>query len=194
MLCDGPFASLDPYLTRLWLNVWVPFFLRVFWLRDRLTDLLDYPQMSFLSTLNAELVRDVLDLLAAMLTCAGLFHATQSFSTDYEIHLFESLYFVVVTFGTIGFGDIVPTTMWSRLLACGIMLYAVYKFPTFFTRLTDLAKQRYKFAEFDSRHGGTKHVIVAGRLEDRDIAFVLNEFVAGARKVHVPQDRILVVC
>ena len=121
-------------------------------------------------------------LVASMITCVGSFQAVESFSAGRAIHFFESTYFIVVTFGTIGYGDIKPTTPWARLVTMVIIVVAVYQFPLFFGKLAELAKERPKFTTFSSRSGVEHHVIVAGSLADRDVAFFLNEFFSGTRK------------
>lgn len=165
-----------------WMGGWVPMFLRVWWLHNHLLALLDYPQLAHIvNDLHREMVRFTIGLLATMLTCVGIFQAAETYSGG-EIHFLESAYFIVVTFGTIGYGDYFPTTAISRLVVIVIIIVAIYTFPLFFSNLAELAKQRPKYTFYQSNRGRNVHVIIIGSLNDRDVSFFLNEFFSGARR------------
>lgn len=165
-----------------WQGGWVPMFLRVWRLHNHLLVLLDYPELaSLVNDLHREMVRFTIGLLSTMITCVGIFQAVETF-TGGNIHFFESSYFIVVTFGTIGYGDYYPTTTLSRLVVVVIIIVAIYTFPQFFANLAELAKQKPKYTFYTSNQGRSLHVIIIGSLSDRDVAFFLNEFFSGSRR------------
>lgn len=165
-------------------SVWVPFFLRIWWLYYFLDELLDSFQGSMMTDLHRDLLRNVLSLFSTMITCIGVFHACELFTgTNGRISLFESMYFIVVTFGTIGYGDYFPTSTFSRMVTIIIMVVAIYRFPMFFSNLAEIARLRAQYTSFKGDSDGkVRHVIVAGTLGDRDVSFFLNEFFSGARQ------------
>lgn len=165
-----------------WTGGWVPMFLRVWWLHNHLLALLDYPQLAHIvNDLHREMVRFTIGLLATMVTCVGVFQAAETYSGG-QVHFLESAYFIVVTFGTIGYGDYYPTTATSRLVVVVIIIVAIYTFPLFFSNLAELAKQKPKYTFYQSNRGRNVHVIIIGSLNDRDVSFFLNEFFSGARR------------
>ena len=76
--------------------------------------------------------RILLFLLLSLLTGATLFY--------YRVEgwsLIDSLYFSVMTMVTIGYGDFVPTTTWSKLFT---ILFAIMSIGLFVTVITKIVK------------------------------------------------------
>jgi hypothetical protein len=166
-----------------WINAWVPLYLHIWGFHGDLLQLLDYPYFStFLTDLHRELIRSVVSLLATMITAIGTFQASESFSSQKTVTLFDSAYFIVVTFGTIGYGDITPSTTISRVITVCIIIVAIYQFPLFFNNLAEITTQKPRYHAFSSNSGLRRHVIVVGSLRDRDVTFFLNEFFTGSRR------------
>jgi len=98
-----------------------------------------------------------------------------------NVNLFESLYFVVVTFATVGYGDYKPENMPSQLFIMIMICVALIVLPTQFEQLVCTWMERQKLGGNYSVHRSQtqKHVVVCTTtlIADTVIDF-LNEFYA----------------
>jgi hypothetical protein len=53
---------------------------------------------------------------------------------------FDALYFTVITTATIGFGDLVPHSLWGKILT---MFYAIFYVPLFLYAMTLMFQYRF---------------------------------------------------
>lgn len=95
--------------------------------------------------------------------------------------IFESIYFVVVTFSTVGYGDFKPETWPSQLFIMVMICVALIVLPTQFEQLAYFWIERKKlgasYAHHSTRH--EKHVVVCSTTLRADtIMDFLNEFYA----------------
>ncbi|GAB6031498.1 hypothetical protein CHUAL_009271 [Chamberlinius hualienensis] len=96
-------------------------------------------------------------------------------------NLFESLYFVIVTFSTVGFGDVVPDIWPSQLFMVIMICVALLVLPTQFEQLAYTWMERQKLGGTYSSHRAhnEKHVVVCSTsLQADTIMDFLNEFYA----------------
>ena len=78
---------------------------------------------------------------------------------------FEAFYFTIITMFTVGYGDIVPTTMASRVLAIIIVVVGVTAAVTALQSVFDLVVTRDLRREFGLPERRTKmkdHIIICG--------------------------------
>lgn len=171
-----------------WGSIWMPMFLRIWGIHEHLIALLDNPMIAFrLEDQHHDILRHVIDLVATMVTCAGCFQAAETFSNGgTTVQFFEALYYMVVTFATIGFGDYFPTVTLSRLVVVVIIVVALYTFPLFFAKLAELADDAPSYSTFrapSSRtNGHVQYILVVGSLTHRDIQHFLRECFIGSRR------------
>jgi voltage-gated potassium channel len=67
----------------------------------------------------------IIFLLVLMYISAGMFMVLENFRTDSSLLFNETLYFVVVTLATVGYGDIVPATIQGKVLTMFIIVYTI---------------------------------------------------------------------
>jgi hypothetical protein len=60
-----------------------------------------------------------------MYISAGLFMVIENFRVGSELNFNQTLYFVVVTLATVGFGDIFPQTTYGKILTTFIIVYTI---------------------------------------------------------------------
>ncbi|RWS20365.1 potassium channel subfamily T member 2-like protein [Leptotrombidium deliense] len=98
-----------------------------------------------------------------------------------NVNLFESLYFVVVTFATVGYGDYKPENMSSQLFMVIMICVALIVLPTQFEQLAYTWMEKQKMGGNYSIHRAhnEKHVIVCSTTLRSDTTMdFLNEFYA----------------
>ncbi|XP_075681048.1 slowpoke 2 isoform X2 [Dermatophagoides pteronyssinus] len=98
-----------------------------------------------------------------------------------NVDLFESLYFVVVTFATVGYGDYKPDRWPSQLFMVIMIIVALIVLPTQFEQLAYTWMERQKLGGSYSTHRAQteKHVVVCSTTLGSDTVMdFLNEFYA----------------
>ncbi|KAG8180934.1 hypothetical protein JTE90_013940 [Oedothorax gibbosus] len=97
------------------------------------------------------------------------------------VNLFASLYFVVVTFSTVGYGDYKPDNWPSQLFMVVMICVALIVLPTQFEQLayTWMERQKLGFAYSRHRAQNERHVVVCSTtLRSDTVMDFLNEFYA----------------
>ncbi|XP_055942486.1 potassium channel subfamily T member 1-like isoform X2 [Argiope bruennichi] len=98
-----------------------------------------------------------------------------------HVNLFASLYFVVVTFSTVGYGDYKPDNWPSQLFMVVMICVALIVLPTQFEQLayTWMERQKLGFAYSRHRAQNERHVVVCSTtLRSDTVMDFLNEFYA----------------
>ncbi|KAG6574504.1 Calcium-activated potassium channel slowpoke [Phytophthora cinnamomi] len=107
----------------------------------------------------------ILSTIAVILCAAGIYQALESdhYGEDEKLQFHDSLYFVLVTVSTIGYGDITPRTLLGHIFVI-VMIIGIFTIvPAEVNKLNELAKQSNAWdKEVDVKSTG--HVIVSGTL------------------------------
>ena len=187
MLTSVP--SIISLVTRL--AIWIPFFLRIWDVHHHTSDAANKLGLCGVRFQYWQLVSK---LMVAMMLSLGVVHSAINFTivdpnddqfSGGPISVFESFYFTIVTFSTVGYGDIKPFSIEARLCVVFVIFVALWKFPAFFTDLADISRGKKMRRKFSSRHGNQPHVVIAGQLSTAAIRFFVNEFCGGTRR-HTP--------
>ncbi|ELK34838.1 Potassium channel subfamily T member 2, partial [Myotis davidii] len=121
-------------------------------------------------------------LLCLIFTCiCGIQHLER---IGKKLNLFDSLYFCIVTFSTVGFGDVTPETWSSKLFVVAMICVALVVLPIQFEQLAYLWMERQKSGGNYSRHRAQteKHVVLCVSSLKIDLLMdFLNEFYAHPR-------------
>ncbi|XP_066450810.1 potassium channel subfamily T member 2 isoform X3 [Eleutherodactylus coqui] len=121
-------------------------------------------------------------LLCLIFTCiCGIQHLERAGN---NLTLFDSLYFCIVTFSTVGFGDVTPQIWQSKLLVVIMICVALVVLPIQFEQLAYLWMERQKSGGNYSRHRAQteKHVVLCVSSLKIDLLMdFLNEFYAHPR-------------
>ncbi|CAL1533965.1 unnamed protein product [Lymnaea stagnalis] len=103
---------------------------------------------------------------------------------NHRFTAFEALWFVVVTFSTVGFGDVYPDIWPSQLFMLFMICFALIILPTQIEQLALIWLERQKMGGSYSSHRAQteKHVVVCmTTLQADSVMDFLNEFYAHAK-------------
>ncbi|KAK1786795.1 hypothetical protein P4O66_017197, partial [Electrophorus voltai] len=121
-------------------------------------------------------------LLCLIFTCiCGIQHLERA---GQNLNLFDSIYFCIVTFSTVGYGDVYPQIWPSKLLVVIMIFVALVVLPAQFEQLAYLWMEREKSGGNYSRHRAEKekHVVLCvSSLKIELLMDFLNEFYAHPR-------------
>ncbi|XP_052249840.1 potassium channel subfamily T member 1-like [Dreissena polymorpha] len=168
-------------------NLYVPSFLSC-WLAkkalDRLLNDLHRTRQRF-QTISVTLSQQCLVLIATMCcmvftTICGVEHIQRASSFN-RLKFFDALYYVIVTFSTVGYGDISPDIWPSRLFMIVMICVAFALIPMQIQTIGSTIVERMKMgSEYSERRAsGNKHVVVVSRtLQTETVMDFLLEFYA----------------
>ncbi|XP_046895118.1 potassium channel subfamily T member 2 [Hypomesus transpacificus] len=166
-------------------NLFIPVFLNC-WLakhalENMINDLHRAIQRTHSAMFNQVLIL-ISTLVCLMFTCiCGIQHLERAGN---NLTLFDSLYFCVVTFSTVGFGDVTPQIWPSQLLVVIMIFVALIVLPIQFEQLAFLWMERQKSGGNYSRYRAQteKHVVLCVSCLKIDLLMdFLNEFFAHPR-------------
>eukprot|EP01012_Entosiphon_sulcatum_P036935 TRINITY_DN4719_c0_g1_i1.p1 TRINITY_DN4719_c0_g1~~TRINITY_DN4719_c0_g1_i1.p1 ORF type:complete len:1090 (+),score=168.16 TRINITY_DN4719_c0_g1_i1:24-3293(+) len=110
----------------------------------------------------------------ALLLCAASIYMIIEPNTFPDFH--TSVYWVVVTIATVGYGDFYPTTALGRMCLCLFILGTIILLPTRVNRFVDLYRLRSSYAGTYRSRGPNQHVIVTGDFDTPGLRRFLKEF------------------
>ncbi|ETV97742.1 hypothetical protein H310_09108 [Aphanomyces invadans] len=126
----------------------------------------------------------VFSLSAIIFVAAGIFHALEDYpERDRQLQFHNSLYYILVTLSTIGYGDIVPTRTLTEFFVMGLIIVVVTTVPAQISRLHDLHVSMKAYDGAYTSRPGRGHVIVCGHVVHDSFADFLAEFYHPSRGV-----------
>uniref|UniRef100_A0A665UPK6 Potassium channel, subfamily T, member 1 n=1 Tax=Echeneis naucrates TaxID=173247 RepID=A0A665UPK6_ECHNA len=166
-------------------NIFIPVFLNCWLAKCALENMINDVHRAIQRT-NSAMFNQVLILICTLLclvftgTC-GIQHLERA---GRNLSLFNSFYFCIVTFSTVGFGDVTPRIWPSQLLVVIMICVALVVLPLQFEELIYLWMERQKSGGNYSRHRAQteKHVVLCVSALKIDLLMdFLNEFYAHPR-------------
>lgn len=168
------FVSIPQHLA--WVSrLYVPYFMRCWPMRQYFLFILD--SVALMMPRNRKL--DLLRLAAGPLTlficmvfsASGFFRIDQCFQ-GYPMNVAVSIYFVVVTVSTVGFGDVTPKTPDGKAITIVIIFIFIAKMPTFIRVIRSTAKILKAYRSYTGRKN---HFIVYGCVTREEVISILDE-------------------
>ncbi|XP_039148586.1 potassium channel subfamily T member 2 isoform X12 [Drosophila simulans] len=164
-------------------NLFIPIFLNCWLAKRSLENMFNDLHRAMQKSQSA--LSQQLTILSATLLClvftsvCGIQHFQRA--GHRHLNLFQSTYYVVVTFSTVGYGDFVPDIWPSQLYMVIMICVALIVLPTQFEQLAFTWMERQKLGGSYSSHRAQseKHVVVCSTTLHADtIMDFLNEFYA----------------
>lgn len=164
-------------------NLFIPVFLNCWLAKHSLENMFNDLHRAMQKSQSA--LSQQLMILSATLLClvftsvCGIQHFQRA--GHRHLNLFQSTYYVVVTFSTVGYGDFVPDIWPSQLYMVIMICVALIVLPTQFEQLAFTWMERQKLGGSYSSHRAQseKHVVVCSTTLQADtIMDFLNEFYA----------------
>ncbi|CAH2273066.1 potassium channel subfamily T member 2 isoform X5 [Pelobates cultripes] len=166
-------------------NVFIPVFLNCWLAKHALENMINDLHRAIQRTHSAmfnQVFILICTLVCLMFTCiCGIQHLERAGN---NLTLFDSLYFCIVTFSTVGFGDVTPKIWPSQLLVVIMICVALIVLPIQFEQLAFLWMERQKSGGNYSRYRAQteKHVVLCVSSLKIDLLMdFLNEFYAHPR-------------
>ncbi|BFZ24172.1 hypothetical protein BsWGS_27211 [Bradybaena similaris] len=143
--------------------------------------------------LTKKMVLLVMNIACLTFTTMCSIQHIQRASADKQISLFDSFYFVIVTFSTVGFGDITPDMWLSRLFMIIMMCLAFATLPSQIQGMITIYREREKAGgEYSKWFTNKKHVIVCASSMTQDTMMdFLNEFYIYPR---LEEQTVIILC
>ncbi|XP_062873747.1 potassium channel subfamily T member 1-like [Trichomycterus rosablanca] len=168
-----------------WRNIFVPVFLNCWLAKSALENMINDLHRAIQRTHSA-MFNQVLILICTLLClvftgACGIQHLERA---GKNLSLFDSIYFCIVTFSTVGYGDVTPKIWPSQLLVVIMICVALVVLPLQFEELAYLWMERQKSGGNYSRHRAQteKHVVLCVSSLKIDLLMdFLNEFYAHPR-------------
>ncbi|CBZ23065.1 uncharacterized protein [Leishmania mexicana MHOM/GT/2001/U1103] len=168
-------------LDRAWTHVYAPMFLRVWWLHESLLSLLNYPQVSVYFTENRlEMVRSMIQCIAVVGISVGILQAVESFCGD-PVEYFDVIYMMLLSFSSIGYGDVTPLTVQGRLLMIIFIGVGFSYFVPILQYVADLGVYHLSYAYYATWLKRTDHVVICGHLGYNELRMQLKNIFAEDR-------------
>nr|XP_042700316.1 potassium channel subfamily T member 2 isoform X3 [Chrysemys picta bellii] len=167
-------------------NLFIPVFLNCWLAKHALENMIQNDLHRAIQRTHSAMFNQVLilvcTLVCLMFTCiCGIQHLERAGN---NLTLFDSLYFCIVTFSTVGFGDVTPKIWPSQLLVVIMICVALIVLPIQFEQLVFLWMERQKSGGNYSRYRAQteKHVVLCVSSLKIDLLMdFLNEFYAHPR-------------
>ena len=112
--------------------IWPVFILFRFLLLTRLFDLFRYSETfeKYFSTLNMFFENTKMDLLLRWVIFVIIIFTFLLYFLDPSLNVFDSLWFVVSTLTTVGYGDVTPNNQVSKLISLMLLVLGIFIFST----------------------------------------------------------------
>uniref|UniRef100_A0A8C6JHQ7 Uncharacterized protein n=1 Tax=Melopsittacus undulatus TaxID=13146 RepID=A0A8C6JHQ7_MELUD len=160
-------------------NLFIPVFLNCWLAKYALENMINDLHRAIQRTQSAMFNQVLILILLLFLSLNHLFHTGKP-----KLSLFKSFYFCIVTFSTVGYGDVTPKIWPSQLLVVIMICVALVVLPLQFEELVYLWMERQKSGGNYSRHRAQteKHVVLCVSSLKIDLLMdFLNEFYAHPR-------------
>ncbi|XP_063407916.1 potassium channel subfamily T member 1-like isoform X3 [Mytilus trossulus] len=186
LVCSVPLIA-TVFYPPLLIDLYVPSFLHCWLMRrscQKLFHDLHLTKQRF-QTISVTLSQQMLILVVTLAcfiftTICGIQHIQRG-SEGKQLSLFESVYFVIVTFSTVGYGDISPDTWLGQLFMMFMICFAFAFVPRQIEGITSVWRERKKTGGEYSRNDalGHRHVVVfSSHLTADNVMDFLLEFYA----------------
>lgn len=161
-----------------WSRVWLPLALRIWSIYINMEIVIRILFSETWPTMVA-VVNASMSLMSFLFTCGMVFSVLETYWASLSRPLVDSVYYTVITFSTVGYGDIHPTSWESRLAVIIMIAIALYRFPLFFSKVWQafrLGTPSYRPLMLER-----SHIIIAGEMSAQEGRLLLNEFHSGVR-------------
>ena len=117
-------------------------------------------------------------VMCVMFCCAGIFLQIEH---EQKLGFFEALYFYVITFTTVGYGDVKPNTVTGQIFIMCTLILTIFLLPQQIEKLRAIRRYTRKNMKiFKNTTRGEGHILLCGNLSARALLTFLHEIYGDA--------------
>ncbi|RTG86138.1 potassium large conductance calcium-activated channel subfamily M alpha member 1 [Schistosoma bovis] len=106
----------------------------------------------------------------------GNFFGSNTYNVSQHLPYTASLYYIIVTMSTVGYGDIVPQTYMGRVFISLFILFALATFASAIPEIVDMFFNVSKYSGVYQKPEGKSHIVVCGDITTDSVRTFLNDF------------------
>ncbi|KAG1573936.1 hypothetical protein G6F50_002400 [Rhizopus delemar] len=125
--------------------------------------------------LNTKLIHLVSTLIVLIYNGTCAFQYTEATFGNKDYTILDSLYVVMVTLSTVGYGDITPDNQWSRVIMILLIIIALAVLPTLIGDVCDTVQKRKEGAGHVSE-ASTPFILIVGSFRFDQVVEILDGF------------------
>ncbi|KAG9392963.1 Ion channel [Carpediemonas membranifera] len=137
-----------------------------------------------INNLTMLLVKLVVVGLTFVVAAAGLMHLIEvvvfDMQQEYRFHFFDSMYFILSSMSTVGFGDVVAISIVGRFFIIAVILVTVLYVPIQTNKIYRILQTNVEYGSF-SKKAGDKHIVVTGSVTPDGLRLFLDSFFNGKK-------------
>ncbi|KAI8637256.1 hypothetical protein BD408DRAFT_424858 [Parasitella parasitica] len=126
--------------------------------------------------LRTKLINLTSTLIVLLFTGTCAFQYTEVTFGTHNYTILESLYVVMVTLSTVGYGDITPNTQASRIVMMLLIIIALSVLPGLVTDVSDTLRKRKEGEGHVSRSSTTPFILIVGSFTPDQVVEILDGF------------------
>jgi hypothetical protein len=87
----------------------------------------------------------------------------------------DSVYFVIVSLATVGYGDEIPSTEFGRIIVLFIIFFTIVLIPAQTNELLRLMSIRSRFRRIEYKSADVRHIVIAGSIDVQALSIFCTE-------------------
>lgn len=108
-------------------------------------------------------------MLLMVYISSGMYAIVENMRRDHNgdyLQFHDSVYFVIVSLATVGYGDEIPKTEFGRVIVLCIILFTIVVIPAQTNELLRLMQIRSRYRRIEYKSVDVRHIVVTGSVDE----------------------------